>query len=156
MSFLPPMDRLTDEMVQNATPRDKPYKMADSGGMYLYVMPTGSKYWRMDYRFERKQYTLAFGVYPDVSLSVARVRKDEAKAMLASGINPAVPKREARIEAAQQKALVKFETKPPSFRLSIADNALTIQAQSNKLTLSPEQTDAVRAFLVATPKEVKP
>jgi len=47
-------------MVQNATPRDKPYKMADSGGMYLYVMPTGSKYWRMDYRFERKQCWRAF------------------------------------------------------------------------------------------------
>lgn len=149
------MNRLTDEIVQNAAPRGKPYKLADSGGMYLQVMPTGSKYWRMDYRFERKQYTLALGVYPAISLSVARVRKDDAKAMLASGINPAVPKREARIEAAQQKALVKFETKPPTFRLSIADNALTIQTQSNKLTLSPEQTDAVRAFLVATPNEVK-
>lgn len=149
------MDRLTAEIVQNAAPRTKHYKMADSGGMYLQVMPTGSKYWRMDYRFERKQHTLALGVYPDVSLSVARIRKDEARALLASGINPAVPKREARIEAVLQKALVKFETKPPSFRLSIADNALTIQTQSNKLTLSPEQTDAVRAFLVAPPKEVQ-
>lgn len=149
------MDRLTNEIVQNAAPKAKQYKMADSGGMYLQVMPTGSKYWRMDYRFERKQHTLALGVYPDVNLSVARDRKDEAKAMLAGGVNPAVLRREARIEAAQQKALVKFETKPPSFRLSIADNALTIQTQSNKLTLSPEQTDAVRTFLIATPNEVK-
>ena len=140
------MDKLADEMIQSAMPKAKPYKMAGSNGMYLHVMPTGSKYWRMNYRFEGKQKTLALGVYPDVSLSDARDSKNETLAMLAGGNDPAVPKREARIEAAQQKALDKLAITPLSFRLSIADNALTIQTKNNRLTLTPEQTDAVRFF----------
>jgi len=66
--------KLSDAAVKKAKPEAKAYKMADGGGMYLEVMPTGSKYWRLKYRFGGKEKRLAFGVYPDVSLAQARER----------------------------------------------------------------------------------
>jgi len=53
---------LTDTAVRNAKPRDKVYRLADSAGLYLQVSPSGGRAWRMNYRFEKKQGTLAFGV----------------------------------------------------------------------------------------------
>ncbi|MBV4397616.1 Arm DNA-binding domain-containing protein [Advenella alkanexedens] len=55
---------LTDTKIKNAKPEEKPYKMGDAGGLYLLVNPSGSKYWRFDYRFLGKRKTLAVGVYP--------------------------------------------------------------------------------------------
>ncbi|WP_258039256.1 Arm DNA-binding domain-containing protein [Nitrosomonas ureae] len=65
---------LTDTAIRNAKPRDKFYKVSDSGGLYLLVKSTG-KYWRMDYRFVGKRKTLAIGVYPTVSLVAARKKR---------------------------------------------------------------------------------
>ncbi|HIJ85706.1 MAG TPA: tyrosine-type recombinase/integrase, partial [Magnetococcales bacterium] len=65
----------------------KPFKMADGGGMYLLVNPTG-RYFRLDYRHDGKRKTLALGVYPDVSLKQARERRDEARRLLAEGVDP--------------------------------------------------------------------
>lgn len=56
--------------------------------MHLLVHPNGSKYWRMQYRFDGKQKMLALGVYPDISLADARTRRDEARKLLANGIDP--------------------------------------------------------------------
>ena len=145
--------QLTDTAVRKAKLLAKPYKMTDGGGMYLFVHSNGGKYWRMDYRFAGKQKTLALGVYPDVSLADARDRKDEARAMLRRNSDPAIAKREAKIEAAQQKEVEKLAVTQPCFRLSISGGALTIQTKNNRMTLSPEQTDAVQAFLIATPDE---
>jgi integrase len=83
---------LTDTAVRNARPSGKPYKLADAGGLYLLVRPNGAKYWRCKYRFAGKEKGLAFGVYPVVSLREARERRDEAKKLLASGIDPAARK----------------------------------------------------------------
>lgn len=83
---------LTDTACRNAKPSDKPRKLADAGNMYLLVQPTGARLWRMNYRFEGKQKTLAFGKYPEVSLSEARARRDEAKKHLAAGLDPSDPK----------------------------------------------------------------
>jgi integrase len=82
---------LTDTAVRNAKPRDKPYKISDSAGLYLLVRSTG-KYWRMDYRFAGKRKTLALGVYPGVSLSAARKKRDEAKEHLAKDTDPSLIK----------------------------------------------------------------
>ena len=71
---------LTDKAVRNLKPEPKPYKKADSGGLYVLVMPNGSKLWRQAYRFAGKQLTLAHGSYPEVSLADARLRREEAKA----------------------------------------------------------------------------
>lgn len=70
-------------------------KHSDAYGLYLHVKPSG-KYWRMAYRFASKQKTLALGIYPEVSLAQARKRRDEAKALLADGIDPSIDKRIAR------------------------------------------------------------
>lgn len=82
---------LTDTAVRQAKPKDKPYKLSDSGGLYLLVNSIG-KYWRMDYRYAGKRKTLAIGVYPKVSLIDARKKRDEAKDQLANDIDPALTK----------------------------------------------------------------
>ena len=84
--------KLSDAAARKAKPEAKAYKMADGGGMYLEVMPTGSKYWRLKYRFGGKEKRLAFGVYPDVSLAQARERRDDARKLLANDIDPGIVK----------------------------------------------------------------
>ena len=59
---------LSDAKARNAKPRTKPYKISDGEGLFLVVMPSGSKYWRLKYFFAGKEKLLALGVYPDVSL----------------------------------------------------------------------------------------
>ena len=85
--------QLTDMRIRSAKPTGKAYKISDAGGMYLLVVPTGARYWRLDYRFAGKRRTLALGIYPDVTLASARGRREEARAMLANGIDPAQAKR---------------------------------------------------------------
>src|SRR4051795_8513849 len=87
---------LTDTRIRNAKPKPKPYKLSDGGGMYLLVMPDGARYWRMDYRFARKRRTLALGIYPNVSLSNARSRREDARTLLAKDIDPGVVKKTAK------------------------------------------------------------
>ena len=80
--------KLSDITVRKSKVESKAYKLSDGGGMYLEVMPNGSKYWRLKYRFEGKEKKLALGVYPDVTLSVARDRRQDARKLLANGIDP--------------------------------------------------------------------
>ncbi|ABB73445.1 Arm DNA-binding domain-containing protein [Nitrosospira multiformis] len=80
--------KLNDVAVRKAKPESKSYKMADGGGMYLEVMPNGSKYWWLKYRFGGKEKRLACGVYPDVPLSLVRSWRDDACKLLAQGIDP--------------------------------------------------------------------
>jgi integrase len=90
------MSKLTDIAIKKATPRDKIYRMADGGGMYLEVMPSGSKYWRLKYRFGGKEKRLALGVYPDISLADARERREQARKLLANDADPSEIKKEAK------------------------------------------------------------
>ncbi|NMV42056.1 tyrosine-type recombinase/integrase [Ralstonia insidiosa] len=99
---------LTDVAVRNATPRDKPYRLADAAGMYLEVMPNGSKYWRLKYRFAGKEKRLAIGIYPSVSISDARRKRDEARLKLADGIDPAETKK-AEKRAQRQSVANSFQ-----------------------------------------------
>lgn len=84
---------LTDVKVRSAKPTDKAFKLTDGEGMHLMVHPNGSKYWRLQYRFDGKQKTLALGVYPEITLSEARQRRDEAKRKVANGIDPSEQKK---------------------------------------------------------------
>lgn len=80
--------KLTDKTVKAAQPRDKLYRIFDGEGLYLEIHPNGSKYWRMKCRFNDREDRLAFGVYPKVSLSDARQKRQEAQDTLDAGKNP--------------------------------------------------------------------
>ncbi len=94
---------LSDAKVRAAKPAEKRYRLSDEKGLYLQVDPNGSKYWRMAYRFDGKQKTLALGVYPETGLKDARDRCDEARKQLANGVDPGNVKKAqkaARLERA--------------------------------------------------------
>ncbi|PUA17317.1 integrase arm-type DNA-binding domain-containing protein [Glaciimonas sp. PCH181] len=82
---------LTDIEIRNAKAKDKDYKLSDERGLYLLINKAG-KYWRYDYRFSGKRKTFAIGVYPDITLAVARVKLNEARTLVANEIDPAVNK----------------------------------------------------------------
>lgn len=79
---------LTSTAVSQAKPKAKQFKLSDSHGLYLQVMPNGSKYWRYKYRFAGKEKVLALGVFPAVSLKDARSARDEARLTLEKGVDP--------------------------------------------------------------------
>ncbi|WP_129127652.1 tyrosine-type recombinase/integrase [Geomonas oryzae] len=87
---------LTDLQIRKAQPKEKAYKMADSLGLYLQVTKSGGKWWRFKYLFEGKEKLLSFGVYPDISLSDARERRQEARALVAKGIDPSGERKKVR------------------------------------------------------------
>ncbi len=87
---------LTVTATNNAKPKDKPYKLADEKGLYLFIQSSGSKLWRFDYRFGGKRKTLAIGSFPDVSLSDARDRRDAARKLLANDADPSETKKAAK------------------------------------------------------------
>ena len=87
---------LTDLQARSAKSRAKDYKLTDRAGMYLLVKTNGRKYWRMDYRFRGKRKTLAFGVYPEVTLREARDRRQEARALLRYDRDPAEVRKEKK------------------------------------------------------------
>ena len=91
---------LTQLQVKNAKIINKPLKVSDGGGLFLLVKssnPKDSKYWRLAYRFAGKQKTLALGVYPAVSLALARDRRDKARSLLVNGIDPSNTKKAKKI-----------------------------------------------------------
>ena len=100
---------LTDIQAKNAKPKDKPYKLADGGGLYLEVMPTGSKLWRMKFRQANgKENRLSFGKYPEVSIAQAREQRDAARRLKAESVDPGEAKRE-RARLATEKSANTFE-----------------------------------------------
>ena len=100
---------LTDTFTRNTKHTGKPTgdKHSDGGGMYLHITQAG-KYWRMNYRFAGKQKTLAMGVYPAVSLAMARAKRDIARKLLADGTDPSTAK-QADKQAKADAAVYTFE-----------------------------------------------
>jgi len=93
---------LTDLQVRNSKAKPTEYKLSDGYGLHLLVTPTGGKLWRFNYRFDGKQKTLAFGAYPSITLSDARQRREDARKLLANGIDPdAAKKAQKQQEQAQ-------------------------------------------------------
>ena len=85
--------------IKAAKAREKPYKITDGDGLFLYVTPSGGRYWRMNYRHLGKQKPLAFGVWPDTGLADAREKRDAARKLLARGEDPGENIRLKRIAA---------------------------------------------------------
>jgi len=80
--------KLNDEMIQSAEPKDKPYRLFDGLGLYIEVAPSGTKAWRVKYRFQGKEKRLSLGIYPDISIELAREKLAHEKELLANGIDP--------------------------------------------------------------------
>ncbi|CAH2405224.1 tyrosine-type recombinase/integrase [Mesorhizobium ventifaucium] len=100
---------LSDVKCRNARPASKLVKLSDAGGLQLWIQPTGSRLWRLAYRFGGKQKLLALGSYPLISLAEAREARDTAKRLLLRGIDPA-----------QERKLQKADSAKDTFR-SIAE-----------------------------------
>jgi integrase len=107
---------LTDTAIRNAKPgvtpkgtaTTKPYKLGDSGGLYVEVRPDGGKYWRLKYRIGGKEKRLSLGVYPEVTLGKARERRNDARKLLAGGTDPS-EHRKATKAAGVERAASSFE-----------------------------------------------
>ncbi len=97
MEMAPTM-ALTDTAIKNAKPKDKPYKMGDTGGLFLLVQPSGGKLWRLKYRVDGKEKKLGLGTYPEVSLGDARKGRDKARELIAIGKDPGVEKVRKKVQ----------------------------------------------------------
>ncbi|MDV6333082.1 tyrosine-type recombinase/integrase [Asticcacaulis sp. 201] len=94
---------LSDAFVRAAKPNaDKDYKVADGGGLYLLISKGGGKLWRVRYRFAGVEKLLSVGAYPEVGLKEARLRRDEAKRLIANGVDPSFEKKRKAITASLQ------------------------------------------------------
>lgn len=93
------MMSLTDFTIKNAKPKAKAYKLGDGGGLYLQVNPSGTKLWRMKYRWDGREKKLAIGPYPLVSLADARTKRDQARLQLVDGKDPSREKMLANYQA---------------------------------------------------------
>jgi integrase len=94
---------LSDLQLRKLKPADRPYRLADGGGLFIEVRPNGACLWRLAYRFEGKQKLMALGTYPESSLSRVRQRRQEAKALLQDGKDPSA---HARAEKEERRASV--------------------------------------------------
>lgn len=92
---------LTDSQVKNAKPKEKPYKLSDGSGLYLLVKIDGARLWRLNYSrpITKKANTLALGVYPDVSLAEARLKRDQARKLIAADVDPSEQRKTEHREA---------------------------------------------------------
>lgn len=93
---------LTNTAINNAKPTDKPYVLTDERGLSIQVQPNGGKWWRFRYRFDGKPKMLSLGVYPDTSLKDAREKRDEARKLLASGVDPSEHRKAKRASTAER------------------------------------------------------
>lgn len=107
---------LTDTAIRNAKAGNKPRKLFDGGGLYLLVQPNGARLWRLKYHFRDKEKLLSLGAYPHVTLAQARRKRDEAKSLLADGMDPSA-ERKAAAEAVRRETMGVFAGWPrPGWR----------------------------------------
>lgn len=95
---------LTDTAIRNAKPGEKPYKLTDEKGLFLLINPNGSKWWRLKFRVAGKEKLLSFGTYPDTGLKEARSKRDEARKLLADGVDPGETRKAQKATRNEQAA----------------------------------------------------
>jgi integrase len=97
--------QLSFPKVDIAKPKAKEYKLSDGFGLHLLVTPSGGKLWRFQYRFANKQKALAFGPFPEISIADARKRREDARQLVATGIDPGDVKKDLKIQEQAQAAV---------------------------------------------------
>lgn len=95
---------LTNAAIKAARPQKKPYKLYDEKGLYLSIEPTGGRLWRWKYHWDGKEKKQAFGTFPEIGLKDARDRRDEARSLLAAGVDPGQKKKADKQTQALQAA----------------------------------------------------
>jgi hypothetical protein len=95
--------QLSDTKVRTAKPRGSEYKLFDGGGLFLLVTPSGGKLWRLKYRFDGKEKMLSFGPYPEIALSEARGKRDEARRQLVNGVDPGIVRKAQKQAKTEEK-----------------------------------------------------
>ena len=88
---------LTDVQIRSAQAVEKPIKLPDGNGLWLLINPNGSRWWRFRYRYGGKERNISLGVYPDVSLKLARARRDDARRMLVEGVDPSAHRQAGKL-----------------------------------------------------------
>ncbi|MDP2826841.1 MAG: Arm DNA-binding domain-containing protein [Sulfuritalea sp.] len=101
-------DGIRWQLLKKAKATGKPCKLTDEKGLYLFISASGGKLWRFDYRFDGKRKTLSLGAYPDVTLVKARDKRDDARALIADGVDPS-HNRKAQKAAKGERAANSFE-----------------------------------------------
>lgn len=96
------MPMLTEAHIRAAKPNDKPYKLFDTLGLYLQVRPGGGRHWRLRYHFAGVEKLLALGPYPYINLKRAREKREEARRLLAEGIDPGEERKLRRSQRANR------------------------------------------------------
>lgn len=122
---------LTDTAVRNAKPGAKPAKLFDGRGLFLIVTPAGGKWWRFRYRFGGKEKLLALGVYPGVALASARQKRDDARKLLADGIDPGAHRKAAK-----------------AVRAGLAANTLEVVGREWYAKAAPTMADTTKGKLI--------
>ena len=89
----PEMTTLTDTQIRNAKPAERAIRLYDDRGLYLEVSPKGGKWWRLKYSFEGKARLLSLGTYPDTGLKAVRDRRDQARRLIAQGVDPSAARK---------------------------------------------------------------
>jgi integrase len=143
---------LTDTAIRNAKPRNKTYTLGDGEGMYLEVMPNGTRFWRMAYRQANgKKNRLTFGKYPEVSLAEARDKRLAARRQLAQGVDPGRTKREEK-QAREKAALNTFEAVARAWLARTAAERAASTQEKNTAWLERNIFPAIGALPISTIK----
>ena len=87
---------LTDTLIKKTQPPSKPRKLMDERGLFMLMTPSGGRWWRFRYSFAGKEKLLSLGTYPDVSLKAAREAREDARRLLAKGIDSSAARRETK------------------------------------------------------------
>ena len=143
---------LSDTEIRKAKATDKRQRLSDGGGMYLEISTAGGKLWRLKFRFDGKEKLLALGVYPDVPLKEARRRRDEARQMLADGIDPTAT-RKAERQARKVAAMNTFEATARAWLDHRADAWVT---RTRTIILASLENDAFPAIGAQPIADIQP
>ena len=95
-------NKLTDAVIRNYKPKNKPYKISDGKGLFLLIKLNGSRLWRLKYRIQGKEKLMALGKYPEVSLAQARGKREHAREKISQQIDPLQLQREEKLRAEEE------------------------------------------------------
>jgi hypothetical protein len=129
--------KLDDEIIRSAEPKDKPYRLFDGLGLYIEVAPSGTKAWRLKYRFQGKEKRLSLGIYPDISIELAREKLAHEKGLLANGIDPSEERKKEK-SISQASTHQSIETSADNLKENIKNesNQSVIDADASQETVN--------------------